>query len=588
MRNTIKILVACSLVAGLLVSCKSVDPQVINSSNPNVDYNPVKLVDKTQSSKTVVLNVPRLGISNGSTDSENASDTEDSAGKETESIAGPSKNQAPKGTAGSEADSIGKNAADSKGDTKSSDSGSAVAGPSANTAPKSNADSSKSSAGASARDKTLAQAEKYIDEGKYPQAITLLNGLLKTNPDDEEAKALLEEAQSKKATADAEAAEKARQDKLDQARKNIDDGKYTQAISILNGLLKADPDDEEAKALLEEAKSKQAADADEAAAKARQQKLDQAQKYIDEGKYTQANAILNGLLKSDPDDEDAKALQKEIEEKKKADADSKSSGTTSSTTKPSTNTAAKTSTTTSTPSKNTASTASSTTDAAAKARQQKLDQARKYIDDGKYAQTITLLNGLLKTNPNDAEANALLKEAQDKKAAADAAAAEKARQQKLDQARKAIDEGKYPQAITTLNALLKADPNDAEAKALLEEAQSKKVAADAAAAEKARQQKLDQARKAIDDGKYAQAITTLNGLLKTDPNDKEANALLKEAKDKQAAANSASKSASSSTSKPSTSTAAKTSTTTSTPSKNTASTASSTTDAAAKARQQKL
>ena len=588
MRNTIKILVACSLVAGLLVSCKSVDPQVINSSNPNVDYNPVKLVDKTQSSKTVVLNVPRLGISNGSTDSENASDAEDSAGKETESIAGPSKNQAPKGTAGSEADSTGKNAADSKGDTKSSDSGSAVAGPSANTAPKSNADSSKSSAGTSARDKTLAQAEKYIDEGKYPQAITLLNGLLKTNPDDEEAKALLEEAQSKKATADAEAAEKTRQDKLDQARKNIDDGKYTQAISILNGLLKADPDDEEAKALLEEAKSKQAADADEAAAKARQQKLDQAQKYIDEGKYTQANAILNGLLKSDPDDEDAKALQKEIEEKKKADADSKSSGTTSSTTKPSTSTAAKTSTTTSTPSKNTASTASSATDAAEKARQQKLDQARKYIDDGKYTQAISLMNGLLKTNPNDADAKALLKEAQDKKAAADAAAAEKARQQKLDQARKAIDEGKYPQAITTLNALLKADPNDAEAKALLEEAQSKKAAADAAAAEKARQQKLDQARKAIDEGKYAQAITTLNGLLKTDPNDKEANALLKEAKDKQAAANSASKTASSSTSKPSTSTAAKTSTTTSTPSKNTASTASSTTDAAAKARQQKL
>jgi len=584
MRNAIKILVACSLVAGLLVSCKSVDPQVINSSNPNVDYNPVKLVDKNQSSKTVVLNVPRLGISNGSTDSEDSSGAEDSAGKETESIAGPSKNQAPNGTSGSETDSAGKNAADSKDTPKEPETGSsAVAGPSANTTPKTNTGSEKSGTGTSARDKTLAQAEKYIDEGKYTQAITLLNGLLKTNPDDKEARTLLEEAQNKKATADAEAAEKARQDKLDQARKNIDDGKYTQAISILNGLLKADPEDEEAKTLLEEAKAKQAADAEEAAEKARQQKLAQAQKYIDEGKYTQANAILNGLLKNDPDDEDAKDLQKKIEEKKKADADSKSSGT-GSTSKPSTNTAAKTST--SSPSKNTSSTGTSASDAAAKARQQKLDQARKYIDDGKYAQAITLLNGLLKTNPDDAEAKELLKEAQDKKAASDAAAAEKARQDKLNQARNYIDTEKYPQAITVLNGLLKTNPDDAEAKALLKEAQDKKATADAAAAEKARQDKLNQARKAIDDGKYAQAITTLNGLLKTDPNDKEAQALLKEAKDKQAAASTASKTASSSPSKPSTNTAAKTST--GSPSKNTASTSTSASDAAAKARQQKL
>ena len=67
-----------------------------------------------------------------------------------------------------------------------------------------------------------------------------------------------------------------------------------------------------------------------------------------------------------------------------------------------------------------------------------------------------------------------------------------------------------------------------EAQALLKEAQDKKAAADAAAAEKARQQKLNQARNYIDTGKYAQATTILNGLLKTDPNDEEAKSLLKE------------------------------------------------------------
>ena len=539
MRNVIKTLIACSLVAGLLISCESVDPQLINSSNPNVDYNPVKLVDTSQSSRTVVINDPWLGVSGKKIDSENPEDanTEDEKTDGENEIQGPSKNQTAQGNEGSESDSKNPsiNDADSKDDSDKSTAAQTSPADSKSGETKSTAsgEGAKPSSSSSARDKTIAQAEKYIDEGKYTQAITLLNGLLKTNPDDAEAQALLEEAQSKKAAADAEAAEKARQDKLDQARKNIDEGKYPAAITILNGLLKADPDDTEAQALLDEAKSKQAAAADEAAEKARQQKLDQARKYIDDGKYTQASAILNGLLKANPDDEDAKALLKEIDEKKKADAAAKSSASTA-TSSPSASTAPKSSTTA--PSKNTGSTTTSASDAAEKARQDKLAQAKKYIDEGKYAQAITLLNNLLKTNPDDFEAKALLKEAQDKKAAADAAAAEKARQDKLAQARKNIDDGKYTQAITILNGLLKTNPDDSEAKVLLKEAQDKLDAANAAAAEKARQDKLAQAKSNIDAGKYPAAITILNGLLKTNPNDSEAKALLKETQDKQAAA----------------------------------------------------
>ena len=653
MRNVIKTLIACSLVAGLLISCESVDPQLINSSNPNVDYNPVKLVDTSQSSRTVVINDPWLGVSGKKIDSENPEDanTEDEKTDGENEIQGPSKNQTAQGNEGSESDSKNPsiNDADSKDDSDKSTAAQTSPADSKSGETKSTAsgEGAKPSSSSSARDKTIAQAEKYIDEGKYTQAITLLNGLLKTNPDDAEAQALLEEAQSKKAAADAEAAEKARQDKLDQARKNIDEGKYPAAITILNGLLKADPDDAEAQALLDEAKSKQAAAADEAAEKARQQKLDQARKYIDDGKYTQASAILNGLLKANPDDEDAKALLKEIDEKKKADAAAKSSASTA-TSSPSASTAPKSSTTA--PSKNTGSTTPSASDAAEKARQDKLAQAKKYIDEGKYAQAITLLNNLLKTNPDDSEAKALLKEAQDKKAAADAAAAEKARQDKLAQARKNIDDGKYTQAITILNGLLKTNPDDSEAKVLLKEAQDKLDAANAAAAEKARQDKLAQAKSNIDAGKYPAAITILNGLLKTNPNDSEAKALLKEAQDKQAAAEKeaaekarkdkldqakkyiddgkysqaatilngllkadpndaeakslqkeleakkkaaedaakakAASASSAATSKPSTNTAANTST--STPSKNTTASATSANDAAEKARQQKL
>ncbi|MBQ1832367.1 MAG: tetratricopeptide repeat protein, partial [Treponema sp.] len=92
----------------------------------------------------------------------------------------------------------------------------------------------------------------------YTQAISLLNGLLKTDPNDAEAKALLEEAKAKQEKANADAAAKARQDKLKQAKDYIDGGKYAQAISVLNGLLKSDPNDAEAKKLLEEAQAKQA------------------------------------------------------------------------------------------------------------------------------------------------------------------------------------------------------------------------------------------------------------------------------------------------------------------------------------------
>lgn len=97
----------------------------------------------------------------------------------------------------------------------------------------------------------------------------------------------------------------------------------------------------------------------------------------------------------------------------------------------------------------------------------------------------------------------------------------------------------------------------------------------------ARQDRLAQVRKGIGEGEYAQAITALNALLKTNPNDAEANALLKEVQDKQKSASDAANTAKSSTSsaatKPSTSTAPKTSSSTSsTTSKSTTSSSTST------------
>ncbi|MEE3313763.1 MAG: tetratricopeptide repeat protein, partial [Treponema sp.] len=353
---------------------------------------------------------------------------------------------------------------------------------------------------ADARAKAVAEARSLIDQGKYTQAITLLNSLLKTYPNDTEIKNLLNEAQKKKAAADANSEVDARQKRIDQAKAYIAEKKYANATNILNALLKADPNDKEAQALLDQIKELQKKEEQEAideAARARDQKLQQAKEYMEQGKYSLAISTLNGILKNNPDDKEAKDLLAQIQKLQDKAAE----------------------------------------EAAAKARQQRLDQARTFIDSKKYTNAINVLNGLLKTNPNDAEAKALLEEAQNKKKIEDEETAAKARQDKLNQAKANIDAGKYSAAITTLNGLLKTNPNDAEAKALLKEAQDKQSAANAEAAEKARKQKLDQAKANIEAGKYSAAISTLNGLLKTDPNDAEAKALLKEAQDKQSAAN---------------------------------------------------
>ena len=382
-----------------------------------------------------------------------------------------------------------------------------------------------------ARDKNIAQAKKYIDEGKYPQAVTLLNTVLRSNPDDAEAKSLLEDAKAKQQAAAEEAAalkarqaeEAAKEKAVAQAESLINQGKYDQAVSTLENLRKTYSDDSEIASLLKTAQAKkdaedaakaaekakqeaaakaaeQEAAAQKAAEDARQKRIDQAKAYMNEGKYANATNILNALLKADPNDKEAQELLNQIKElQKKAEQEA--------------------------------------IDEAARAREQKLEQAREYIKNGKLDLALSTLNGILKTNPDDAEAKALVEEVKNLKAKEAEEAAAKARQARLDQARKFIDEKKYTNAINVLNGLLKTNPNDAEAKALLEEAQSKKKIEDDENAAKARAEKLDQARKNIDEGKYANAISILNGLLKTDPNDSQAKALLEEAKAKQQKAN---------------------------------------------------
>ena len=345
------------------------------------------------------------------------------------------------------------------------------------------------------RQNKLNAAEDSINSGNYDQAISALNQILRNNPNDAEARKLLEEANAKKEQARKDAAEKDRQNKLAQAKNNINNGNYDQAISALNQILRSNPNDAEARKLLEEANAKKEQARKDAAEKDRQNKLAQAKNNINNGNYDQAISALNQILRNNPNDAEARKLLEEANAKKEQ----------------------------------------ARKDAAEKDRQNKLNAAKNNINSGNYDQAINALNQILRNNPNDAEARKLLEEANAKKEQARKDAAEKDRQNKLAQAKNNINSGNYDQAINTLNQILRSNPNDAEARKLLEEANAKKEQARKDAAEKDRQNKLAQARNSIDAGKYDQAISTLNGLLRTNPNDTEAGKLLEEAKAKKEA-----------------------------------------------------
>ncbi|HBB43512.1 MAG TPA: hypothetical protein DCZ74_08340, partial [Treponema sp.] len=273
LRNVLCCGAALAGLVGLVISCESVEPQVVT---PSSDFSPVRLMDKKKesSAEPTEINLPQTSVKAGEEDN-NSGDSnltpeeinssviladqliedgnygdaidllnkilaedpeneearallEEALKKQEEQenqgapgdIGGPSANQRP---SGNEDGKTIENPADTTGGTpeeKKSLEEEAVAKKAQQAQEAADA---KARAAQDARDKNIAQAKKYIDEGKYPQAITLLNTVLRSNPDDEEAKSLLEDAKAGQQKAAEEAAAKAREDKLAQARKYIDE-----------------------------------------------------------------------------------------------------------------------------------------------------------------------------------------------------------------------------------------------------------------------------------------------------------------------------------------------------------------------------
>ncbi|MBQ1643915.1 MAG: hypothetical protein II103_05235, partial [Treponema sp.] len=131
-------------------------------------------------------------------------------------------------------------------------------------------------------------AQRYVDTALYDDASTVLNALLVDNPEDDEAKQMLdmamtfrERASEETLKAEAEQAASDRQNALKQANDAVDSGLYDQAIAVLEALAAKDPNDAEVRSLLEKASFlKEEADKAEAARNARlaKEEAEQAEK----------------------------------------------------------------------------------------------------------------------------------------------------------------------------------------------------------------------------------------------------------------------------------------------------------------------
>ena len=396
----------------------------------------------------------------------------------------------------------------------------------------------------SSREEALARATELTDEGRYDDALRILNDLMIRNPNDKDALLRMYRAADEKrellrrnrkgdsssVPSAEELSQRKKQDQLSLAQKYLDAGDYEKAQQILNELAKTNKGDSQIQNMLNKANAQAKAAEEKAArekaeklaqeqkaAKDKADKLAQAQKALEAGDYDKAQQILNSIPANQRSDSDVTAMRNKIASEKQA------------------------------------AQAKAAAEKAAKDKADKLAQAQKALDSGDYAKAQQILNELAKTNKGDSQiqnmlnkANAQAKAAEEKAAAQKAAeqqAAQKAAQEKADklaQAQKALEAGDYDKAQQILNSIPANQRSDSDVNAMRNKIASAKQAADAkAAAEKAAKEKSDklaQAQKALEAGDYDKAQQILNSIPSAQRSDPDVNALRnKIASEKQAA-----------------------------------------------------
>ncbi len=320
----------------------------------------------------------------------------------------------------------------------------------------------------------LRQGRALLIQQKYEDCLKLLEGLKKEFAGETELEQLLQTARE---GFEEQKREQLVNTKTDQARDQIDQQQYEKAISLLEEVLKAYPKEAAAARLLatareglEEQKRQQLVTA----------KVDQARKQVNRRQYEDAIKILETLLKEFPDEAAAKKLlqtaREGFEEQKREQA------------------------------------------VAAR-----MAEARKLREQQQYAESLAVLDELLKTYPDETSAVTLRRLVEQEKK-------EKERQQRLEQEvaglRGLLAKQDYARAVQQAERLLKEFPEDSEVSRLVTQARTEKQGAEL-------RKQVESVRKTIqallEGGKYDQAQKEAETALKKYPDQPELTTLLQAA-----------------------------------------------------------
>jgi len=147
----------------------------------------------------------------------------------------------------------------------------------------------------------IEQADTYIAEENYTDAIKTVNEALVILPEEKKFLSKLEEAQNKNVV-------KQKAEILEEAQGYADKGDYVAALTTIQNALAVYPDDKQLKEKLDEYKEAKA-DAEKAEA------LEKAQDYADDEDYDTAISVMEDIIKTYPGDE---ALEEKLDEYREA------------------------------------------------------------------------------------------------------------------------------------------------------------------------------------------------------------------------------------------------------------------------------
>jgi hypothetical protein len=287
------------------------------------------------------------------------------------------------------------------------------------------------------RQQGLGEARNLLAALRYEECISLLVGLEREFPGDDEILKLQEAARE-------EQAEQRRQQGLGEARNLLAALRFEECISLLVALEKEFPGDDEILKLQEAAREEQAE-------RRRQKGLGEARKLLAARGYEDCTSLLASLAKEFPGDEEVLRLQQVVREEQ-----------------------------------------------AEQRKKQRLQEVRNLLASKDYETSLALLAGLHKEFPEEDEVDKLLSSAQKDRA-------EQRKQQRLQEARNLLASKDYERSFTLLASLQTEFPSEDEVQKLLMFARKEQ-------AEQRKQQGMAEARSLLAARRYDESIAVLEKL----------------------------------------------------------------------------